>query len=167
MMKNIKFIIEGWLRANPLVFQSRWDNDIVTLVENSSDKKLAFDTAKIAQHREQKSPQGLGTYLNLILEHNVELVLCTAGFAFCPNFISTGPLPDAPPVTCMTDYANLQISLQALMAESRKNEALLLLQVLISILDGAKTIGLDVRLEEENLDKLLTNFESSFAPPAS
>ena len=166
-MKNFKPIIEAWLRANPLVFQSRWDGDVVTLVENSSGKKLAFDTAKIAQHREQKNPQGLGTYLNLILEHNVELVLCPVGFAFCPNFMSTGPLPDAPPVTCMTDYANLLINLEALMAESRKNDALLLLQVLISILDGAKVLGIDVGLEEENLDKLLTRFESSFEPSAS
>jgi len=34
--------------------------------------------------------------------------------------------------------------------------------ILISILDGAKHVGLDVGREEEELDKLLTEFEKGF-----
>lgn len=166
-MNTAKPILENWLKTNPMVFQSRWDDAVVSLIENGSHKKLAIDTTQITQYREQKNPQGFGTYLNLILGHGAELVLCTAGFAFCPSFTSTGPLPDAPPVTCMTDYTNLLANLHGLINESRKKEAVLLFPVLISILDGAKAIGLDVGLEEENLDKLLTSFENSFEPSVS
>lgn len=101
--------------------------------------------------------------MNLVLESNIEIILSHAGFAFSPVFANTGPITDAPPVVCLQDYFRLYQSLQHLLHErERKTDTLNLFRLLISILDGAKAIGLDVTAEEQNLEKCLAQFETSF-----
>ncbi|MCP5464215.1 MAG: hypothetical protein H7A33_04230 [Deltaproteobacteria bacterium] len=155
--------IKSWLANNPFVFQHRFDQDILTLIERASAKAIQIKISSITQHRIKNHPQGLGQYLNLVIDDHHEVVLCHAGLAFSPSFLNTGPLPDAPAVTCLTDYHNLKGQLSALLQEEdRRREALGLFQILISILDGAKLVGFDVGLEEEELDKWLTEFEKNF-----
>lgn len=163
MSKQAEAALLQWLKNNTSLFQYRLDKNWITLNDLASRKQISFDVRKITNFREKSHPQQAGTYLNLVLDGSKEIVLTHAGIAFSPDFSNTGPLPDAPPVTCLSDYHMMVMQLNALLQESeRKKESLLLFQVLISILDGAKAIGLDVGLEEEQLEKKLSQFEESF-----
>lgn len=163
MIVTVKNVIQAWLKNNPMVFRSRLDDDALSLIEVGTGKQFSFDLKNVVQHRLTPHPQGLHDYLNLVFENGLEIALCHAGIAFSPSFVSTGPLPDAPPVTCLADYYALQNNLDQIRLDpTRKPEALLLFQVLISVLDGAKAVGLDVGREEEELDTKLTAFEKGF-----
>lgn len=163
MSSKIQNVITTWLKNNPFVFEHRIDKNSLTLKECFSQKQISIDLRAIKQHRLKEEPQGHGTYLNLVLDTGVEIVLCHAGLAFSPHFVNTGPLPDAPPVSCLADYTRLLGDLKNILMEPDRNqEALLLFNVLVSILDGAKQIGMDVGQEEEELDKSLTEFEKEF-----
>lgn len=163
MSSNIE-IIKNWIKLHPIVLQLREENNILTLKEFATGKIMSFNPSRIVNHRLKEHPQGLGQYLNLVFEDQTEIVLCHAGIAFSPVFVNTAPLPDAPSVVCMTDYFRMLTSLHELLKDDRKKETLLVFQVLISILDGAKHIGFDVAIEEKQLDEELTKFEKSFVP---
>jgi prepilin-type processing-associated H-X9-DG protein len=164
-MNTVINIINQWLKANLMVFQHRWDGPTLTLIEVGTAKELSLDTRQIVKHRFKDNPQGHGKYLNLAFADGKEVILTLAGFAFGPSFQNTGPIPDAPPVSCMHDYYQWFKNLkQILQEEDRRGEAILLFNVLISILDGAKLIGLNVSVEEEGLEKLLTEFEGEIPP---
>lgn len=156
--------IEAWLKKHVLVFQYRLENSVFHLKELASGKTYIFDSQRIAKHRLTPHPQGMSDYLNLIYDNGSEFVLCDAGLAFSPDYTNTGPLPDAPAVVCMMDYYQMFNHLVDLTTKDDfKHQTLLLFQVLIATLDGAKKIGLDVSLEEETLDKKLTEFETSLS----
>jgi hypothetical protein len=162
-MNTVKDAITLWLKKNPIVFRYRWDGDALTLNEYASGKTICVDVRKFSDFRLMPHPQGLADYLNLVFDDGRQLVLCHAGLAFSPSFTSTGPLPDAPPVSCLADYHKLLSKLKDLMSEDgRKGEILTLFNVLLSILDGAREIGLAISQEEEDLDKLLEKFEGTF-----
>jgi len=164
-MKTVKDAITLWLKKNPIVFRHRWDGDELTLGEYASGKSVSYDIRQFCDFRLMPHPQGFADYLNLVFDDGRQIVLCHAGLAFSPSFASTGPLPDAPPVSCLADYHKLLSTLKDLMAEDgRKGELLTLFNVLLSILDGAREIGLDISQEEEDLDKLLEKFEGAFTP---
>lgn len=164
MSESVRDVIQNWLKKNPLTFRGRWDGDVVTLIESVSAKKIALDTRRILHHRIQQNPQTLSDYVNLVFDNGVEVVLCHAGLAFSPRFTATGPLPDAPPVTCMADYQTLFLNLIELMSDpTRRPETLKLFNVLISILDGARSVGLDVGPEEEELNRQLTTHEKNIS----
>jgi hypothetical protein len=155
--------ISAWLKKNPFVFRQRVDGTIFTLIEMASGKQIEIDAAHVSAFRLTPHPQGLGDYLNLMMNSGKEIVLCHAGVAFSPSFTSTGPLPDAPPVSCLQDYYRLLGNLKEIMDDPTQRLATLtLFNVLISVLDGAREIGLDVGVEEEALDKLLTEFEARY-----
>lgn len=161
MGSNPLATILAWIQSNPGILNSRQDEHHLTLKESTTGKSLTLDLRRIHAFRLTPHPASGKEYLNLVFDDGMEIVLCHAGIAFSPSFISTGPVPDAPPVTCMGDYATLLQNLQVLIADARKQEALLLFNVLISILDGAKAVGLEVGAEEEELDKRLKQFEQT------
>lgn len=166
MIAATKTVIQAWLKNNPMVFRSRFDGDALSLIEVGTGKQFSFDLKNVVKHRLMSHPQGLKDYLNLVFENEVEIVLCHAGIAFSPSFVSTGPLSDTPPVACLVDYYALQNNLDQIRLDpTRKPETLLLFQVLISILDGAKAVGLDVGREEEELNAKLMAFEAGFSKP--
>lgn len=159
-MNDVLNVISTWLKNNPLVFAHRLDGDILTLTENFSQKKISLNLKNIIRHKMTPHPQGLPVYLNLIFDNGLEVVLTHAGLAFAPHFENTGFIKDAPEAICMSDYDRLLHSLRSLMDDDqRRNEAILVFQLLISILDGARAIGFDIGREEEILDKLFTEFE--------
>lgn len=163
MAETFEHIVLNWLKNNPLVFRHRQDRNILTLIELASQKQISLDLSAIENFRIAENKEGFGTYINLVLPNGNELVLCHVGFAFAPSFQNTGPIQDAPPVVSMTDYFNLKRNLEQLLQEpDRKMEIITLFHVLISFLDGAKLIGLEVEYEEEALEKQLSEFESQF-----
>ena len=163
-LQNLKQTLESWLKQNALSLRANWENESIHLFDVISQKNLTLNLNEIKQFRLAENSQGYGTYLNLLLNSNVELILCHVGIAFSPNFASTGSVPDAPPVVCLQDFNRLfQNLLHLLNEKERKSDTLQLFQLLISILDGAKSIGLNVDAEEKELDAQLTQFESSFS----
>lgn len=135
---------------------------VFTLIEYSSQKQIQINASDIASFRIKEHPQGFGDYLNLVLSSGQEIVLCHAGIAFAPSFVSTGPLPDAPPVACMQDYYRLVDNLKSIVSDqTQRPAAILLINVLISILDGARAIGMDIGKEEEELEQFLSQLEKS------
>lgn len=159
----LKTTLTDWLNRNAFNFRAVWNDNTVELFDTLSQKHLALNLNEIKDFRTAENSNGLGTYINLVKTNNCELILCHAGIAFSPHFVHTGPIGDAPPVVCLQDYHRLRQSLLHLLQErERKSDTLNLFRLLISILDGAKEIGLDVRLEERELDTKLTEFETTF-----
>lgn len=168
MSLKIQEILRNWLKANPFVFRWTENGNDFNLIENSSQKPYIIRTGTITAHRLTPHPQGENDYLNLAFDAGHEIVLCHAGIAFSPSFQNTGPLNDAPPVVCLMDYYQMYNHLIDLIKdESLKGQAIALFQVLIAVLDGARVVGLDVGPEEEQLDKLLTQFENGMVPGSS
>lgn len=162
-LQHFKSTVQTWLKHNAFNFRANWSDDSVQLFDALSQKQLTLNLNEIKDFREAQSPQGLGTYINVVKTNNAELILCHAGIAFSPYFNSTDPLDDTPPVVCMQDYHRLYQSLFHLLQErERKADTLKLFQLLISILNGAKLIGLNVEEEERQLDQNLTEFETNF-----
>lgn len=162
-MQNLESIITEWLKNNPLAFRYRLDKQVFTLIEVATGKEIQVDCKKVVDHRVTKNSQGYNDYLNLVFDNGNQLVLFHEGIAFPLCFQATGPLPDAPAVMSMPDYIRLFRNLKELVKEEdRKPEALMLFQILIASLDGARLIGLDIGYEEEELEKLLTEFEKGF-----
>lgn len=159
---SIENVLIQWLGKNTLSFQYRFEKDVFGLQERACKKTIEFHKDTLADYRITPHPEGLPDYLNLVFTNQKQIVLCHAGIAFSPVFQSTGFIQDAPRVICMADYYQLFSQLQFLIKEpSRQQETILLFQVLISILDGAKDIGLDVGMEEKELDLVLTQFEKN------
>lgn len=162
MTENISNILETWLKNNLICFGYRRDGDIFTIRETASGKEIRLDAKKILAHEIKQHPPTRTSYLILMREDGVQIILCYAGLAFAPDTTATGPLPDAPPVSSLRDYFTLQQNLQSLIAEKRAPEALLVFNILIAILDGARRIGLNIGPEEEELSQALTAFEGQF-----
>lgn len=152
-----------WLKNNPLVFQWKQENDLFILKEWASLKTFSFSIQNITDHRLTPHPQGLSAYLNLMFDDGSQVVLCHAGVAFAPDFQNTGILDDAPQVVCMMDYYQMYNHMIDLAQdESQSTQTLHLFEILISVLDGAKKIGLDVSSEESQLDSQLSEFEKNY-----
>jgi hypothetical protein len=155
-------VLTRWLALNPQAVRATLSqgNTPSTLFDVYSMKSFDFYLSDVVDFREQPHPQGQGTYLNLVWDSGRQVALFYKGIAFTPDFTNTGPLPDAPPVSCFSDYAYLKTQLDALIADpERRLEAIRLLPVLISLLDGARAVGFDVSSEEKTLDMALEKLE--------
>ncbi|MCB1214205.1 MAG: hypothetical protein KDK66_01890, partial [Deltaproteobacteria bacterium] len=135
--------------------------------ETYSGKLLKLKLQELeALEEKNNSLHPLQTYLVLALSHGPQLVLCDQGLAFAPDFSATGPLPLPNPVYCMQDFHQLYLKLQHLAAEEdRRKEALELLLILISLLDGAKAVGLNMDWETQELETILSKLESGQTLP--
>ncbi len=153
----------SWLKSNAFLVQFREETSVMTLKDVASNKSLTFDTRRLKDTRLVNHPQGLGQYLNVLLDDDSQFVLCHAGIAFSPNFVNTGFLQDAPPVACIRDFYQLHQQLLSILPdpETPQPVKLLTIQVLISILDGAKAIGFETSAEEALLDGALTQLENN------
>ena len=100
-------------------------------------------------------------YLVLLFGDGRQVALADVGFAFAPDTVHTGPLPDLPPTFCFADFRHLSQGIEALLAQGgREKEALGAMLACIALLDGARAAGLDVAREERRLDGLLRELEA-------
>jgi hypothetical protein len=159
--------IAHWISQHPGVFQCQFEGGNLQLREISSGKTRSLGPREI-HHLEEKqnSLKPQENYLIVLLENGVQLVLAPQGFVFGPDFGNTGPLSLPSQVYCLQDYHQLFSQLSHVAAEpDRRREALDLILVLIAILDGARTIGLDVDVETRNVEKILKALEQGEALP--
>ena len=130
------------------------------LLEPASGKELRIRWGELSQAEERTSALRTSPYLLLVFADGRQVALADVGFAFAPSTASTGPLPDLPQTLCFRDFRHLSQGIEALLAEEgREKEALGAILLCIALLDGARSVGLDVSREERRLDALLKQLE--------
>jgi hypothetical protein len=136
------------------------DGRSVRLLEPGSGKELRVRWDELAQVQEKSTPLRPAPYLVLVFEDGRQVALADVGFAFAPDTVHSGPLPDLPATFCFADFRHLSDGIgQLLEQEGRENEALGGILMSIALLDGARGAGLDVSREEARLDRLLRRLE--------
>lgn len=155
--------IRAWIRARPGLFALREEGRSFVIQELYSKKELSFGPGDIAGAQlEANRLKPDEDYLLLTLDSGTPLALSPQGFAFAPNFSSTGPMPLPSQVYCLQDFHSLLHKLENLTVQGeQRRDALDLLMVLIAILDGAKAVGLDVAAEEQEVERQLVRLEST------
>lgn len=167
-MDRNSFLAEltAWLTANPGVFEHRVDGSELTLLEIATGKQRVLRGDDVEAIREKRNRQSGVRYPILFLQGGLQLAITDLGFCFASSFASSGEIPGAPAVVSFGDFRKLFGEAQHAAADpDRRKDALDLLMLCITIIDGARDVGFDVGREEERLDRLLRTVEAS-DPPA-
>src|SRR4051812_13393095 len=136
------------------------DGRSVRLLEHASGKELRVRWDELAQVQEKSSALRPAPYLVLVFHDGRQVALADVGFAFAPDTVHSGPLPELPATFCFADFRHLSEGIEHLLAEEgREKEALGGILMSIALLDGARAAGLDVAREEARLDRLLRALE--------
>src|SRR5437870_13388353 len=118
------------------------------LLEPGTGKELRIRWGEIARVEESLSPLRPAPYLVLLFEDGRQVALADVGFAFAPDTVHTGPLPDLPPTFCFADFRHLSHGLEALLAQRGRGQgALGAMLACLALLGGARAAGLDVARE--------------------
>jgi hypothetical protein len=151
----------AWLRSHPGVFTVREEGEDLFLLEGHSIKTLPLRARDVDLIEEKQNTVIPGeTYILIVKKDGQQLVLSSHGFAFPPSYVNIGPLPLPSQVYCMEDFRHLFSKLKHLASEAeRREEALALILLLIAILDGAKSVGLEVDAEAEQVNAILEGLE--------
>ncbi len=169
-MRHPQFdILTRWLKSHPGPFSFREEGEDLAILEAFSGKTLTLRGASVQAVEERvNSVQSGETYVIVMLATGHQVVFSAQGFAFPPDFSSTGPLSLPNPVYCMQDYHQLMNRLRHIAAEAdRGREALEIIMVLIALLDGAKAVGIGVDAEIQAVESILSTLErgETLPPP--
>ncbi|MBI2082892.1 MAG: hypothetical protein HYT76_04920 [Deltaproteobacteria bacterium] len=160
-MASIKETVQKWLTDYPTVFVSQEIPNGILLREITTSKEHSIEYPKVTQFRRREHPEGLGDYLNLVFEGGRELVLCHAGFAFSPSYLSTRSLNLLPDVVCFQDFYRLLGHLEHLyQEETQRDETIKTLTSCLAILEGARLTEFDVSAEEKRVETILNWLET-------
>jgi hypothetical protein len=130
------------------------------LLEPGTGKDLRLRWDELAEVEEKRTALRPSPYLVLLFHDGRQVALADVGFAFAPDPVNTGPLPDLPPTLCFRDFRHLSEGVATLLQQDgREKEALAAILVCIALLDGARAAGLDVSREERRLEALLASLE--------
>ncbi|KAB2839903.1 hypothetical protein F9K50_06735, partial [bacterium] len=161
-MRHPQFdILTRWLKTHPGPFSFREEGDDLVVLEAYSGKTLTLRGTSVQAVEERANNVQAGeTYVIVLFASGRQVVFSAQGFAFPPDFSSTGPLTLPNQVYCMQDYHHLVNRLRHVAAEAeRGREALEIIMVLIALLDGAKAVGLDVDAETQAVESILATLE--------
>lgn len=149
--------LKQWLHNYSGLFISKDIPNGIHLREVVTAKDRVIHFAEVSQWRRKENPTGEVDYINIVFEDGRELVLCHAGFAFAPSYVSTGDAVQLPAVVCMQDYYRFKAHLDHLYQdETKKMESLQTMMSCLATLEGAKLIGLDISKEEKDLEPILS-----------
>jgi hypothetical protein len=155
-------LVERFVRARP--GSLLLDPAGPTVLDVFSGKALLLDLGRIAAVEERTDVQTGRRYLAIARDDGVELALADPGVAFAPRTGSTGPIEGLPPAVCFQDLSRAEGELRHFLdghpgeAPGRGHVALFLF--CLAVVDGARTIGFDVSVEERRLDALLAELEA-------
>lgn len=160
-------IIKTWTRQHPGIFQVRDEGQYLHILEQYSGKALSLRENSLQEVVERTNQmQNQESYLILLFDSGSQLVLSQQGFAFSPDFTNTGPIPLPSQVYCMRDFQDLFHKMEHIASEEdRGREALDLIMILISLLDGARQVGLEVSVETTSVETILSQLEAGKTPP--
>jgi len=150
----------AWLETNPGIFDHRVDGAVVTLVEAMTGKERALSGGEVTAIHERTNRMSGVVYPILLLETGRELAITDLGFCFAPSFAASGEIPGAPEVVSFGDFQRLYR--EATFAADdfgRRKDALDLMMLCISIVDGGRDVGFNVNQEEDRLERLLRRLE--------
>lgn len=154
----------AWLGANPLAFTHRVDGDTLTLVERATGKSRALSGRDVREVHEKTNRQTGAAYPILFLEEGLQLAVTDIGFCFAPSFAATGEIPGAPEVVSFGDFETLHREAAAAADDpGRRKDALDLMMLCITVVDGARAAGFSVSREEGMLERLLRRLEGGGA----
>jgi hypothetical protein len=153
--------IAAWTAAHPATVL--YDETGEILRDVPSGKTLALPAGRIARAEEKQNRETGGTYLVMLRDDGLQIVLADPGIAWEPSPENAGPLRDVPPVVCWQDFeritAHLRHRLRAHPDEPPGRDAVDLVMLGIALLDGARKVGFTVDDEERSLDALLSEIE--------
>ncbi len=158
--------LRQWLASNSRIFATQDDGRTLHLMELSSGKQIALGLGSV-ETMEAKSDGITGaTYVVLLLENGHQLVLCQQGFAFAPDFRSTGPIELPSAVFCMSDFKNFygQLKHNAIEHPEDGRRSADMIMLLISLLEGARNVGIDVDAESDRVERILEAIEKETIP---
>ena len=161
--------LRQWLLGNARLFATQDEGRVLHLMELSSGKQIRLDLGSV-EGMEAKADGVTGaSYLVLLLENGHQLVLCQQGFAFAPDFRSTGPLELPTAVFCMTDFKNFydQLKHNAIEHPEDRRKSADMVMLLISLLEGARNVGMDVDAESDRVERILEAIEKETPPDES
>ena len=102
-----KQTIRKWVLEHPRVIALVEEGTTFQLLELASGKQLTLRLESIEALELKIDGETKAGYLVLLLDTGYQLVLCQQGFAFEPDFTSTGPIEMPVSVLCMADYRKL------------------------------------------------------------
>jgi hypothetical protein len=158
----------AWLAANPLTYTHRVDGNALTLHERATGKTRVLSGDDVtAIHTKTNRVSGTAYHI-LVLESGAQLAVTDIGFCFAPTFVASGEIPNAPDVVSFGDFRKLHGEATAAAEDpGRRRDALDLMMLLISIVDGGRAVGFDVGPEEAMLERVLARLEGEGGgPPA-
>jgi len=160
-VQEVRALVTRWAISNPqaVIFDPAEDQ----VLDVSSGKVLRFDLGRVQAAQEKKNAQTGGTYVVLLRDDGLQLVLSDAGLAWAPWFVNSGHMEGLPEVVCWQDFFR---SIQAIEhhLEHHKDEPpgeqiLMALMFCIALLDGARQLDFHIASEERNLEDLLQRVE--------
>ena len=161
--------LRKWLLANSHIFVTQETGRVLHLTEVATAKQIALDLNSV-EAMEYKADSITGAhYCVLLLENGHQLVLCQQGFAFAPDFRSTGPIELPSTVFCMTDFNHFygQLKHNAIEHPEDRRRSTDLVLLSIALLEGARNVGIDVDFETKRVERILEAIEKETVPECS
>ena len=158
--------LRQWLVANNRIFATQDDGRVLHIMELSSGMQIGLTLGGVEAMEYKADSVTGGHYCVLLLENGHQLVLCPQGFAFAPDFRSTGPIELPSTVFCMTDFKNLydQLKHNAIEHPEDRRKSADLVMLLISVLEGARNVGMEVDKESARVERILEAIEKEVIP---
>ncbi len=141
-----------------------FDQESSSLMDVASGKTICLPWQDVRAFEEKVHPETKDNYLVLLFENGTQIALVDpGGIAFAPSTENTGPLPDLPPVVCLTDFYTLKGRVDHYLYDHRDEpppkEVLDLVMICIATLDGARAVGFEIGDLESELEKSLKEIE--------
>lgn len=158
--------LRQWLAANNRIFVVQEDGRVLNIMEVASGKQIALRLGGVEAMEHKLDSVTGANYCVLLLDNGHQLVLCQQGFAFAPDFRSTGPIELPSAVFCMTDFRNFfgQLKHNAIEHPEDTRKSADLIMLLISLLEGARNVGMDVDAESGRVERILEAIEKEASP---
>ncbi len=157
-----RILVERYVRERPGALLL--DASGPVLLDVFSGKALPLDYGRLAAVEERTDAATGRPYLALLRDDGSELALSDAGIAFAPVTAATGPVPGLPTAVCLRDLASAEARLTHFLldhpGEPPERVHVELFLFCLSVVDGARAIGLDVSAEERRLERVLGELEA-------
>ena len=158
---EIRALVSMWSSKHPQ--QVLFDPAEDQLLDVASGKVLRFDLKRVQAAQEKTNAQTNGTYLVLLRDDGIQLVLCEAGLAWAPWFVNSGYMEGVPEVVCWQDFQRsvhaIEHHLEHHRDEAPGQQILMALMFCIALLDGARQLDFHITREERLLEGLLQRVE--------
>ncbi|MBR58539.1 MAG: hypothetical protein CMH54_11020 [Myxococcales bacterium] len=129
----------------------------------ASGQFLSLPLKTIERYEEKQNPETGSTYMVLLREDGVQIVLGEPGIAWAPINVTGVPIDDFPEVVCWRDFQGVchvvEHQLRDHPEEPPGRESIMAVMFATAILAGARVVGFDVGRAEHHLNRLIGEIE--------